>query len=178
MTGIKRSAQTDMIDGQAIEYIWRSLPVAYEDGSNIEARSEMLIAANLALAGDGVTNFGHGIATAMGGVLHMVHGHACALVLPEFVRYVEKTADRELRIIARKMELNDKSETIAEDIASAIEKMNKKLGIFSPKELGIKKEVFLSIIDEVLIGQKGYMERTVPAPTRESVEKFLLNIYE
>jgi alcohol dehydrogenase class IV len=177
MTSSRRSARTDMIGGYAVRCIWRSLPVAYENGTDLEARSEMLFAANLSLSCDGQTNLGHAIATAMGSKLHLAHGHACALALPEQVRYVSGTCDRELRVIAESMGLDSTSSTIAEDIASAIRTMNQQLGMKTAREMNLTLDDFLGLTDEVF-GANGFnLSRLDQSPGPDQLAQILANIY-
>jgi alcohol dehydrogenase len=177
MTSNRRNVRTDMICGYVIENIWRYLPIAWENGDDLEARGVLMNAANLSLSNGGATNMGHAIATAMGGRLNIVHGHACALVLPEQVRFVADVADREIRIIAQKIGLNPKSVNIADDVALEINKLLKKFDIKTPKEMGISKNDFLSISDEIFGAQSFFFTRMDKMPTEDEMKKILIRIF-
>ena len=178
MTGLKRSARTDMINGYAVELIWRSLPKAFADGKNLEARGELQIAANLAFTSDAGTNFGHGVAHAMGAI-HIPHGHICARILPPYVRYMasKHTADKELMLIAEKMHLETNQENCGEVIAQAIEDLQRKLGLKSLRELGVDKGLFMSGMEDLFTTQIGRIHRGNPAPTREEMMLFFEEMY-
>lgn len=65
------------------------LPVAVEDGTNLEARSHMMLAAHMAgvafASGTGL-GLGHGIAHAVSAATGAVHGEVLAAVLPHLMR--------------------------------------------------------------------------------------------
>jgi alcohol dehydrogenase class IV len=69
--------------------ISRNLPVAYAKGSDIKARYNMLLAANL--AGMAFTSGGlgatHGLAYPLGTQYHMSHGRSNAIMLPHVMRF-------------------------------------------------------------------------------------------
>ena len=69
---------------QAMRLIGENLRTAVSDGSNIEARGNMTVASFL--AGASLLNCGvsvvHGIAQSIGGIAHVPHGLANALILP------------------------------------------------------------------------------------------------
>lgn len=79
---------------QALTLIGRSLLTAVQDGSNIEARSEMLLGSML--AGQAFANSPvaavHALAYPLGGHFHVPHGLSNALVLPHVLRFNVKVA--------------------------------------------------------------------------------------
>ena len=81
---IKASPMTDAICREGIRYAARSLRRAYEDGSDMEARQGMSLAAlfgGFALANTALGAV-HGFAGPLGGMLHAPHGAICARLLP------------------------------------------------------------------------------------------------
>jgi len=74
----------NQLSEKVIEIVYKWLPVAVKDGSNIEARSYMAIASSLGgfLLAQGGTNAGHTFAHVMGGKLNIPHGAACAIADP------------------------------------------------------------------------------------------------
>jgi alcohol dehydrogenase class IV len=83
---------------EAIEMVGRWLPVAVEDGRDIEARAQMLLAAHM--AGLAFANTGLGLAHALGHTLsaHLgtVHGVALAVVLPSVMELNQQAREEEL----------------------------------------------------------------------------------
>lgn len=77
-----------MIDGlsiQAIKLIFKYLPAAVENGRDLEARTKMLVASNMAImsfAMSGLFYPIHNIAHAVGGQLRIPHGEANAVLIP------------------------------------------------------------------------------------------------
>ncbi len=77
-----------MIDGlsiQAVKLIFKYLPAAVENGRDLEARTKMLVASNMAImsfAMSGLFYPIHNIAHAVGGQLRIPHGEANAVLIP------------------------------------------------------------------------------------------------
>jgi alcohol dehydrogenase len=80
---------TEILALQAISLIARSLPKACAKGSNLEARYNLLLAANL--AGTAFTSGGlgavHGLAYVLGTEYHMSHGRSNAIMLPYIMQF-------------------------------------------------------------------------------------------
>lgn len=75
----------------AIELVAKNLPIAYADGSDIEARENMMLAANL--AGIGMNYVGslgadHALGLALGDIYHnATHGVACSIFAPAVMEF-------------------------------------------------------------------------------------------
>ena len=80
---------TDAFCAQAIRLIFEFLPRAYEDGSDLEARSAMSNAATIAgLAfSNAFLGINHALAHAVGARFGIAHGRANAIFLPHVLRY-------------------------------------------------------------------------------------------
>jgi len=80
---------SDILAVEAIRLIAESLPIAYVKGSDIGARYNMALAANL--AGLAFTSGGlgavHGLAYVLGTEYHMSHGRSNAIMLPHVMDY-------------------------------------------------------------------------------------------
>jgi alcohol dehydrogenase len=87
---------------QVIRTVAQYLPRAFDDGSDIEARSQLLLASHLAgigqASGTGV-GLVHALGHALGTVGSLPHGTALAVVLPEVLAFYRGTSDRELALI-------------------------------------------------------------------------------
>lgn len=96
-----------MIDGlsiQAIKLIVENLPRAVQDGQDLEARTKMLVASNIAImsfAMSGVIYPVHNIAHAAGGQLRIPHGQAVGVALPAVMKHFP------WHFMARARELSD-----------------------------------------------------------------------
>ena len=85
-----------MIDGlavQAIKLIRKYLPIAVENGTDLEARTKMLVASNMAImafAMSGLFYPIHNVAHAAGGQLRIPHGEANAVLIPILMDHYPK----------------------------------------------------------------------------------------
>lgn len=78
------------------------LPIAVADGTDLEARSQMLLASHLAGVGQ-ASGTGVGLVHALGHALgtrgKLPHGTALAVILPEVLDFYRGTRDRELALV-------------------------------------------------------------------------------
>jgi alcohol dehydrogenase len=87
--GINDSSITDSWAWEAMQTVIQYLPRAYCDGSDLEARGKVALAATMAGIVKDIAGLGliHASTDAMGGVYHIPHGLANAVVLPYGMRY-------------------------------------------------------------------------------------------
>jgi len=97
------SEETDDLARSATASIVRSLPVAYADGQDLEAREQMAIASSL--AGLAFTRAGvgyvHAFAHQLGALYHVPHGLANAIVMPYVLDFSKATCAPRLADLAR-----------------------------------------------------------------------------
>jgi alcohol dehydrogenase class IV len=130
---------------EAIEMVGRWLPVAFEDGRDIEARAQMLLAAHI--AGLAFANTGLGLAHALGHTLsaHLgtVHGVALAVVLPSVI---------ELNQQARAAELAQAAAALgASEAAPAVRDLAKRIGMPTTlTELGLAPDGVPGLVRDAL----------------------------
>ena len=83
---------SDILASQAAQDIMETLPTAYENGNDIKARETMVQASMV--AGIAFTNVSlgivHSMAHTIGGIFHVSHGLADAIILPYIIRYNEQ----------------------------------------------------------------------------------------
>lgn len=138
--------KADILSLAAVELIASNLEAACEDGCNIEARTNLSLASNLAgmAFNDASVHFGHAAAHEMGLQFHISHGVACALTLPEVVTYASDLIPDKVKKIAAALGLEVTDEMTGEEAgrlgAEKIRSLMRSVGIRSLQEQGITKE--------------------------------------
>ena len=106
----------------------------YEDGSDLEARNNMLVASNL--AGDAFTRtyvgYVHAISHALSALYDVGHGKTNAIVLPYVLKYYGKSIEKKLANIAKYVGIGSKEEneeSLARQVIQKIESLNQKMGL-------------------------------------------------
>ena len=133
---------SDILASQAAQDIMETLPTAYENGNDIKARETMVQASMV--AGIAFTNVSlgivHSMAHTIGGIFHVSHGLADAIILPYIIRYNEQneTAKEVYAKFAKRIG--------AENLHEAVEALNEKLNI--PK-----------CFKEIIPDEEKYMEK-------------------
>ncbi len=86
---IKKNVYADMLAKQALKLLNKNLKLVLKDGSNLEARQNMLLGSMLAGQAFANSPVGavHALAYPLGGHFHLSHGHTNALVLVEVMKF-------------------------------------------------------------------------------------------
>ena len=111
----------------AVKLIFENLQKAYDNGSDIEVRNNMQVAAYEAGIAFTRSNVGaiHAISHAFGGQYHLPHGLAIAITMPHVLRWYGKAAHKRLAELADVVGISGASNAEkAEKFISAIEQMN------------------------------------------------------
>jgi alcohol dehydrogenase len=147
-TSINSSSMSEMVSLEAIRLISSDLRTCVHDGSNLEARENLLLGslyAGLGLANAGVTAV-HSLSYPLGGKYGISHGVANTVLLPYVMRYNLPGAMEKFAIVAEAMGevIDDLSIREAADQAvEAVEALIVDCDMDIPLEaLGIKKEDF------------------------------------
>lgn len=113
---------TDAMNIQAFEMAFHALPKAVANGTDLEARADMMIASTMAGIGVGNSNahLGHGMAHAMGAAWHIPHGVAVGLALPYVFEHVCVHMPEKARKIAEIFGCNLDADATAEDVRDAV----------------------------------------------------------
>ena len=114
------NAYSDALAEKAIEFVFTYLKRCYRNGDDIEARSKMQEASNLAGFAFNIAGLGmnHAIAHQLGGIFHIPHGLANALILNKVIEANSIDCRVRLRyaILARKLNIA----SIDEDDVTAV----------------------------------------------------------
>jgi alcohol dehydrogenase len=142
---------------QVIRTVVEWLPRAVDDGTDIEARGRLLMAAHLAglgqASGTGVGAV-HAIGHAIGTRGRLPHGTALATVLPEVLATYRGVRERELALIGIALSVASPKDPPAEAARAAIEGLDlllRRLGQRRTlRELGIGPELEASIVADAI----------------------------
>ena len=153
------TTETDELARMASASIMRNLLVAYTDGQTLEARERMAVAASM--AGLAFTRVGvgyiHAIAHQLGGLYHVPHGLANAIVMPYVLDFSKPNCAHRLAELARNSGIGESGAAdmaLADAFIARIRKMNADMQIpESVKEL--KREDFDKIIDRAFAEAHG-----------------------
>lgn len=139
---ISKRAQplTDLLALSAIGLISRNLRAAYNDGSDLAARSAVMLGAmqaGMAFSNSSVALI-HGMARPLGACFHLTHGHSIAVLLPVVTAFsVPAASDRYARIAAEMGEA---------DLVAALRNLNRDVGIPSLRALGVEQARYESLL--------------------------------
>ena len=171
-----------MLSIEALKLLGGSIEKAVFDGSNIEARGNMLIGAML--AGKSFANSPvaavHALAYPIGGTFHISHGLSNSLVLPYVLRFnsADNKATKDYAELAPyvfpDININQGSQAVCSEFIDRMESLSKKLGLPQKlREVNIPKEACIKMAKDAM-----KQTRLLVNNPREVTEKDALNIYE
>jgi len=145
-----------MLAMQALTLMGRSILTAVHEGSNMEARSDMLLGSML--AGQAFANSPvaavHALAYPLGGHFHIPHGLSNALVLPHVLRFNSKTAPRpyaELAPFAFPDMADLQGQEAAEAFCERLAELSKACGLQqSLREMGIAEAMLPRLASDAM----------------------------
>jgi alcohol dehydrogenase class IV len=153
------TTETDELACMATASIMRNLFTAYTDGQNLEARERMAVAA--CMAGLAFTRAGigyvHAIAHQLGGLYHVPHGLANAIVMPHVLEFSKPKCAHRLAELARASDIGESGQPdaeLADAFIGQIRKLNADMQI--PEFVReLKREDFDKIIDRAFAEAHG-----------------------
>tara|TARA_B100000482_G_scaffold191066_1_gene175428 strand:+ start:600 stop:1778 length:1179 start_codon:yes stop_codon:yes gene_type:complete len=171
-----------MIAVEALKLLGGSIEKAVFEGSNIEARGNMLLGAML--AGKSFANSPvaavHALAYPIGGTFHVSHGLSNSLVLPYVLRFnsVDNKATKDYSELAPflfpDIDMSKGSQAICKEFIDRLENLSKKLGLPQKlREVNIPKEACKKMASDAM-----KQTRLLVNNPREVTENDALNIYE
>ena len=171
-----------MLSIEALKLLGGSIEKAVFDGSNIEARGNMLIGAML--AGKSFANSPvaavHALAYPIGGTFHVSHGLSNSLVLPYVLRFnsADNKATKDYAELAPfvfpDINTNQGSQAVCSEFIDRMESLSKKLGLPQKlREVNIPKEACEKMAKDAM-----KQTRLLVNNPREVTEKDALKIYE
>lgn len=139
----RHNEYSDMFVAAAVDRIIKWLPVAVEDGKNVEARGQMMQAACYAgiSFASSTLQVGHAIAHALGGALRVPHGIACAWGVNFAIQHCGETVPIErLQALAGHLGVDAMGKgrkDLIDACCTVIRNMNISLNIPTPQAFGI-----------------------------------------
>ena len=151
----RSNPMTDVICGDGIARIARSLRVAYSDGQNLPAREDMSIASlfgGLALSNAGLGAV-HGFAGPIGGMFNAPHGAVCAALLPHVMEQNIQALRRRAPEFLRRYDevalfLTGNPNARVQDGVQWVQKLTKDLAIPGLGAYGIKSCDIESLVEK------------------------------
>ena len=154
---IRNNPYSDGIALQTIELVMKNLPTAYKDGSNLEARANMLLASHIVGVGFSHTGLGlvHGIGHSLGGHFNVPHGVALCTVLEEVLRFNLPARQARMAKIAQALGVAETTKSEAENAEKAIQSL-----VLLAKEVGLASK----------LSDHGITEADLPLLAKTAVE--------
>ena len=172
--GRSTTKETRAASFEAVRLIFENLPKAVENGSDINARRNMLRASFL--AGSAFTKsyvgYVHAVAHSLGGKYNTPHGLANAVLLPHVLRAYGASAEKKLSILAEAIGMRKNGEAFIK----AVEALEKEIGI-----PGYIKGIDEKDIHELAILAEREANPLYPVPklmTAEELEPFYKAVIE
>ena len=170
-----------MLSVEALKLLGGSIEKAVFEGSNVEARGNMLIGAML--AGKAFANSPvaavHALAYPIGGTFHVSHGLSNSLVLPYVLRFnsVDSKASKDYAELAPyvfpEIDTNRGTQSVCAEFIDKLESLSKKLGLPQKlREVDIPKNACEKMAKDAM-----KQTRLLVNNPREVTEKDALNIY-
>lgn len=171
---------TDTVALSAVKRIFRYLPAAYRDGSDIEARTQMSIAAleaGIAINNASVTIV-HGMSRPIGALFHVPHGLSNAMLLEKCMAFALDGAYERFAELGRAAGAADSSDcdkTAAEKFLGKLGEICRICEVPTLAEYGIDKDTFIANIDKMAEDAlaSGSPSNTVKPVTKNDI----VNIY-
>lgn len=176
-TSKKATPYTDMFALSAIKRVFEFLPRAYENGEDLEARTEMAFAAYEAgvCINNASVTIVHGMSRPIGALFHVPHGISNAMLIHKCLSFAKDGCIGRFADIGRVLGAVGSDEECADAFFIYLEDLCKTLEIPTLDEYGIEREAFYSkmgkMADDALASGS-------PANTRREVKKTdMISIY-
>ena len=153
-TSRKAQYLTDMTAIDAVKRIFRYLPVAYKNGNDVEARTQMSVAAleaGIAINNASVTIV-HGMSRPIGAIFHVPHGLSNAMLLEKCMSFAVDGAYDKFAELGRAVGVADSNlsdEDSAKAFVKALGNLCRICEVPSLSEYGIDKKTFMEVADKM-----------------------------
>lgn len=177
---------TDVTDGlcaHAARLIFRYLPRAVADGSDMEARERMHNAATCAGLGFGnsMASTAHAMGHALGAAFHLPHGRAVSIFLPYTIEFAARQAPERYTELASLLGHFQEGDKGARALAAAIRDLCRQIGNpISVAEAGIERADYEARLEKLVEDafNDTQMITAARAPSYEELQRLFLYAYE
>ena len=182
-TSRKAQALSKSFSVSAIKRILKYLPICYEDGSNVEAREQMSIAAleaGIAFNNASVTII-HGMSRPIGALYHVPHGLSNAMLIKECFSFALDGAYKQFGDLAKEVGVAPSSDddiTAAGKMLEAINNLVEICKVSTLQEFGVNKQDFINNIPKMAKDaiDSGSPANTLKKCTKEDLEEIYLKV--
>ncbi|HEY2419979.1 MAG TPA: iron-containing alcohol dehydrogenase [Neobacillus sp.] len=172
----KASIMTEIQALKAIELVVNYLPKAMEDGANIDYREQLAVADTF--AGISLANAGaaapHPLSEIIGGVTHIPHGEALAVVYPGFIKFFNDNYIEKFAIVARIFNVELETVSAKEAATALYDEITKFLSIVGLakklRDFNITDDQFEQIINNPILG-------VLPFASKEKLQEIMRAAY-
>lgn len=183
-TSAKSFPLSRMYSMDAVRKIFRSLPIAYADGNNTDARREMAEAsleAGIAFSNASVSLI-HGMSRPIGALFHVPHGLSNAMLLRVCLPYIKDGAEDDLFVLAKELEIYEGSDADegASVFCDAVIELLDQLAIPGPAQAGIDRAEFEAAIPKMSEDAlaSGSPRNCRNIPDKNTIERLYLSLLE
>ncbi len=185
--GYTSSWHSDMTDGmciQAARLVFRYLPRAYDDGSDMEARERMHNAATMAGLGFGnsMASMAHAMGHSLGALFHIPHGRAVSIFLPYTIEFGAGEAPDRFADLAHLLGCsNFRGREGADALAKCIRELTARVGNpTSVSGAGIGREEYEAALDTLMehAFNDTQIVTSVRTPSYDELRKLFVYAYE
>ncbi len=167
----RASRYSEMDSMEAMRLVVENLPKVLKDPGNLEYRSNLAMADTL--AGRALANSGaqapHPLSEIIGGITHLPHGEALAVVFPAFIRHSIEANRKKYEKAARIFCKEAKS---AEELFELLVSFLKEIGLYrTMKEMEVDREAFEEMLQSPVLD-------VLPFGNRDELETILRESYE
>ncbi|MBP2025378.1 iron-containing alcohol dehydrogenase [Peptoniphilus stercorisuis] len=164
---------TDPYAIRAVEIVFEYLQKAVENPDDLDVRAKMHTASTIAGMAFSNVSLGivHSMAHKIGGIFHLTHGEANAIMLPYIIQYNKKSTDKYKELEER---------LGIENIEKAIWELNKKIGIAESIKAGkntiIEEDAFVKVLDTM--SKNAFEDACTLTNPRETSPEDIKKIYK
>ncbi len=178
-TSVSHNLKADLLALHAIQLISENLEAAYQNGTDLDARTALSFASNIAGIAfcDASVHMGHCAAHEMGVRFQMPHGVACAIATPVTIEYcADALPEGRIQKLAKALGVanaaNLEAAEAGKKAAEAVRDLMRRTNIPSLKEMGHDREAVLACAKGAI--EKNWFHVKTPKPMNVEIMRALM----